>query len=786
MNKSKSKYFFVKPVSNFEISACIKFISYTFFIILFSFSILYPQNLFSTNNDPNLRKVRLRLKWKHQFQFAGYYAAIEKGYYKNVGLQVELIEADGTQSSDDAVFIDKVEFGVCASDIVFMRSNGRNAVVLASIFQHSPEVIVASRKSGIEHVHDLAGKSLMLEPNVADIITYMNDEGVTLNKCKIRKHSFDVNQLIGGEVDAITAYTTDEVFLLKQANFDYSLITPSSGGIDFYGDVLFTSDELIRKDPELVENFLAASLKGWKYAMENQEELVNIIYEKYSKRHSKEHLLFEAQQMKRYIMSNVVEIGYSNQGRWENILETYRKLGIIKNEVSTNGLIYADYKKTSNNIPWKLIAIFSIVILIITSATIFYYNLSQKLKNEINEREKIQITLTENEKRLIELNAVINHEISIHKQTEEALRISNENFTNIFNTAPFPIAVTAPGGSTIIHANQKAIDLYEIPNERINELKASELFCDESEVAKIQELLHKNGQVDDYEIKVKSLSGKIYWVVFSARKFYYNGKITLLNSQHNITERKATEEALQISENKLRMLNATKDKFFSIIAHDLRGHIGSLSSLLDFLTENKSNVTDIQLAQYLILLKNSAKTTYGLLDNLLTWARSQRGEIQYKPLKTNLYQLINSNIELFSPQAEKKKISFVKNVATELFFYFDYDMINTVLRNLINNAVKYTGENGVITVSVFERNDSVEVRIKDTGIGISEKTVKKLFKIDEKTVSIEGTKGEIGSGLGLILCKEFIEKHSGEIWAESKIDAGSEFVFVLPKQNKNL
>ncbi len=757
-----------------------KYVKSILLVFVFFVSLCSATQLIAKEGDSTLRKVRLQLKWKHQFQFAGYYAAIEKGFYKNAGLEVTLIEAVENQSSESAVFNHQAEFGVCTSDIVLMRSNGLSAVVLACIFQHSPQIIIGSKKSGIENVHDLIGKSVMLEPHAADMITYLNDEGVSLDKMKIRTHQFDTNQLILGEVDAITAYNTDEPHVLQQAKFDYTVISPNAGGIDFYGDILFTSQQLIETEPELVERFVAASLRGWKYAMEHQPELVDIIYNTYSKRHSKEHLRFEANQMTRYILPEVVEIGYANRGRWANIIETYFKTGIIKNRISIGGMFYADYQKAKIAIPWKLIFAFSCTLLIISFVTFFFYNLSRKLRNEITQRERIEKVLIENEKYLLDLNIAINQEVAIHKKTSEALRISNENFKNIFNTAPFPIAVTKIENAYILHANTKVIDLYEIPPDKITDYQASDFFFDVAEIEILRQMLLEKEQIDEYEIKVKSLSGKIYWVVFSARKLYYNGELALLNSQYNITERKQTEEALQRSENELRILNATKDKFFSIIAHDLKSPFNALLGFSKLLVNHVDTYNRETIRQYVENIFMVSNQTYKLLENLLEWSRLQQGLIIFKPEINNLKTIVYDVFLLSEQMAINKGISLQNLIETDIQVVCEIEMTKTTLRNIIFNAIKYTKTKGLITIDTEDDINFVKVKITDNGVGISESKITKLFNVGEN-ISTKGTNTETGTGLGLILCKELIEKQGGTISVISKINIGSEFTFTLPK-----
>jgi len=246
------------------------------------------------------------------------------------------------------------------------------------------------------------------------------------------------------------------------------------------------------------------------------------------------------------------------------------------------------------------------------------------------------------------------------------------------------------------------------------------------------------------------------------------------------------KEEIKAQAEDLIKTNATKDKFFSIIAHDLRGPVGNLVSFLELLTDERNNYTADKQLQFLSLLKNAAQTTYTLLNNLLTWAQTQRNEIVFKPTKNSLLAVINANIGLFANSLHNKKIKLVNSLSQDYVFYFDNNMINTVIRNLLNNAIKYTDENGKISIAVNETDEHIVFSIKDTGKGMSDETKAKLFKLDVKQHSALGTMGESGTGLGLIICKEFIEKHNGDIWVESELGMGSTFTFTLPTKMREL
>ena len=227
-------------------------------------------------------------------------------------------------------------------------------------------------------------------------------------------------------------------------------------------------------------------------------------------------------------------------------------------------------------------------------------------------------------------------------------------------------------------------------------------------------------------------------------------------------------------------LNTTKDRFFSIIAHDLRSPISSMLSILDLFSTHRDRFdkksTDLMIQD----LQKSTGRTYNLLENLLNWARSQRGEIHYKPENIELYPIVNSNIELIAIAIENKQINLTKKIKQKLLCFADKSMLDLVIRNLLSNAIKFTLVGGEINIISEEQDDMIAITIKDSGIGIKKDDLSRLFNPGQKH-STWGTQGEKGSGLGLILCKEFIEKNKGTLKVESDEGKGSSFIFTIPK-----
>lgn len=285
-----------------------------------------------------------------------------------------------------------------------------------------------------------------------------------------------------------------------------------------------------------------------------------------------------------------------------------------------------------------------------------------------------------------------------------------------------------------------------------------------------------------FETIHKKKDGSFVNVEISTTGIFFKDNYFLYAAARDITNRKKNENALKESQEKLKESNATKDKFFSIIAHDLRGPIGNIGMILEMITDKDQIHTQEERENFLRMLKSSAKNILLLLANLLEWSQAQKGEIEFSPNCYRLNELVCQNIELLLPTANNKHISLENKIPEELICYYDLEMMNTVIRNLISNAIKYTKTNGSVSISAKEESDFIEIKVSDSGIGMKKEISESLFKNDLKQPSIQGTSGEKGSRLGLILCKEFIDKHNGYIAVHSDIGKGSEFKIMLPKK----
>jgi signal transduction histidine kinase len=245
-------------------------------------------------------------------------------------------------------------------------------------------------------------------------------------------------------------------------------------------------------------------------------------------------------------------------------------------------------------------------------------------------------------------------------------------------------------------------------------------------------------------------------------------------------ELEAQKSELERRTSQLEISNATKNKFFRIIAHDLRSPISSFASITSFILSEFEEQGWEKTKIFLSELNKLSQTTYNLLENLLEWSTNQMGEFRYNPTVLNITSLVNENIDLIFQRVEIKMIRIFSALPPKLEVIADENMVNTIIRNLLSNAVKFTNENGSIKISYEEKGDIFEIKISDSGIGISEQDIEKIFRIDTN-FSKPGTQNEKGSGLGLILCKDFIEKNGGNLVVVSKLGKGSTFSFTLKK-----
>jgi class 3 adenylate cyclase/ABC-type nitrate/sulfonate/bicarbonate transport system substrate-binding protein len=326
-----------------------------------------------------LDQVFLQLKWKHQFQFAGYYAALEQGFYHNAGLDVTIREGGPDINVAETVASGKADFGVCNASVLREWTKGRRLVVLAAIFQRSPAVILVARRADIRSVPELRGRSLMDAPGSDEIAAMLKNEGVDYDALPRVAHAGDPRDLLAGTADAMVAYSTSEPFVLEQLGAAYRTFSPDAYGIDFYGDNLCASEDEVKANPDRVAAFRKASLKGWNYALSHKEATVELILKSYSAKKNREALMFEAARTDILVRSGPGHIGEQDAERWQRIATTYRKLGLLSDDTLPAGLMWD--RNDDIERPWLIALLF--VPIGLTIAAVVAYRSRRVLKSAL-------------------------------------------------------------------------------------------------------------------------------------------------------------------------------------------------------------------------------------------------------------------------------------------------------------------------------------------------------------------------------------------------------------------
>jgi len=381
------------------------------------------------------------------------------------------------------------------------------------------------------------------------------------------------------------------------------------------------------------------------------------------------------------------------------------------------------------------------------------------------------------------------HQVELEHQNEELriaheeLEVSRNKYVNLFDFSPTPYFTLNPEG-IIKESNLSASKMFGVDrNKLIGKHFDTFISIDERDIYNsFINTVFNSIEKHSCELRILNkdkrefhvlLEGLVLEDVLGSEK---KCQVALID----LTEHKKMEDSLKKSNEELKVLNNTKDKFFSIIAHDLKSPFQSMLGFSETLATEIDSLSNVEIVSFSKGLNDDLRNIYGLLDNLLHWSMMQRNVLEFYPEDINLHDTVNKIIEILNKSAQTKNISITNTINTKTFVYADVDMLRSVTQNLIINAIKFTKPNGRVVVSAIEKSNLIEVSVEDTGIGIDPKLIPGLFSFDT-IFTTSGTAGEKGTGLGLPLCKEFVERNEGKIWVESEPGKGSKFTFTLRK-----
>ena len=671
-----------------------------------------------------VEQITLQLKWTHAFQFAGYYAALEKGYYQDAGLDITILEAEPEFDVVQRVMADEAQYGVGSSGLLLERAAGIPVMVLAVIFQHSPYEIYAAPE--IQQLTAIRGEKIMLEPHSEELTAFLVKSGVDLNELVILPHSFDANSLINGEVKAMSGYISSEPYYFKKAKYPYQTFNPRSVGIDFYGDNLFTSEKEIEENPERVKAFLAASLKGWQYAKENPEEIIDLIHNRYSQIHTKDFLRYESEQMIPLLQPDLIEIGYMNPNRWRHIANTYAELQLLPENYPLTGFVYTEKKQDLTLIYRGLgLAVFLILLVSIIAAYIFRVN--RRLSSSLLKIRQINTALIESERSYYGLFNSINEAIYIQDDKGFFIDVNS--------------GVEEMYGYTRDEVIGKTPEFLSAPGK--NDLEQIIGFVKKA---------FETGKPQVFEFWGKRKNGEIFPKDVILNKSKYFGKDVIVAAARDITDRKRAQDLILRSSERVKILN-------KIIRHDLSNDLTVLKSAVN------------------LFKKDPDKELLNALEERID--KSLQTISEYKGYE----YFLNSNSELMefeiSEIIRESIIDFpmIKFSLHGSCMIFAHEAIKSVFSNLISNSLNH-GNSSEITINITSDKDSCYVDFSDNGNGIPEEIRTRIFE--------EGFhSGDTGNtGMGLYIADKTLKNIGGSIVLSEKQQDGAHFIIRFKKVYK--
>ena len=750
----------------------------------------------AVNSGKSLEKITLQLKWSHQFQFAGYYAAIEKGYYRDAGLEVDLKEGKPGVNIAEEVVSGRADFGVDMPGLLLERQKGLPIVILATIFQHSPEILIARKDSGIESPQDLIGRRVELRPRGSiETQAMLLNEGISLKDIDVIDHSWGIDALINKRVDASAGYITDRPFLLDKKGIPYTIIRPITYGINFYGDCLFTSEREITEHPERVKAFREASLLGWAYAMENPDEIIDIILDKYNPGLSREFLQFEAEATRKLMLPEFIEIGHMNPGRWRHIADTYVRLGMLRPGYSLEGFIYDPYPAPDYTwLHWTLGITIS-ALLLISSASISLLVFNKRLHKAVKERTA----------ELSKTNKDMVGEITGRKRTEVVLRESENRYRTLFESANDAIFIMK--NDLFIDCNQRALEVFGCTREQIINQPPYYRFSPpmqpdnrksaEKALEKIKAAYNDNPQF--FEWKHQKYNGELFDAEVSLNSIKLVSGKYLQAIVRDVTDRKHAEEELkryrmhledlvkertgelEKANEKLRELDRLKSMFIASMSHELRTPLNSIIGFTGILLQGMAGGINNEQRDQLRRVYGSAKHLLELITDVIDISKIEAGKIEVYVEEFRLDKVIKEAVSSLATQADSKGVGIETAIPHDLILKTDRRRLLQCVLNYLSNAVKFTGK-GKITVTARESGGMIEISVEDTGIGIKEEDIPELFnsfvRLDSHLKTITP-----GTGLGLYLTKKLVnEALGGTVSVESRYGEGSMFALKIPKE----
>lgn len=716
-------------------------------VIVFAAMVALPSLAATPSHPPH--RVSLQLKWRHQFQFAGYYAAIDKGYYAAEGLKVELAVGSVGSNAAQSVVNRKTDFAIGSPSVLLERNRGLPVAAVAAVFQHSPLALMVRRDSDFQSPQSLGGRRVMLGgrdgTDDSEILAMFAAEGMTRQPILL-PHSGNFDDLFEGRVDAISSYLTDTE--LKHNPVETELFLPRHYGIDFYGDVLVTSLALATAQPETVRAFMRASLRGWDYALRHPEEIADLIHARYAPDKSRESLVAEAAAMRELILPDLVEIGHMNRGRWTHIGKTYAMLGLMGPDWTLDNFLFSEIETEQTARTSRWIKIGGIVGLGGLLVALLLAGFVARLRSLVRRRTR-------------ELTA------------------SEEQFRAIFDNINDAIFLLAPGDGTILSVNQRVCDLFGYPREELLRLSIGDLGFEGGRNGRT-DLGHwptkaPNDRPHLFEWRVRAKTGRDFWVEVSLCQARIGDAERLLVVAREISARKEVEEKLRRTIDDLVSSNSDLERFAYVSSHDLQTPLRNVVSYAQLLERRYRGRLDADADEFIGFIVDNTRHMSELINDLLDYTRVGRPSLPL--VEVDVRRPIEHALALLQPEIAALEATITIGEMPRVMA--DEAQMVSLMQNLIGNSLKYRHPDRppVIQVEATPYPGAMWcIAVHDNGIGIERQYFAKIFEIFQR---LHPDHKSSGTGIGLALCQRIVHRFGGDIWVESAPGIGTTLLFTL-------